>query len=218
MQKEVLNSYTLYQVYGGFLLFKEEMACHENESEGVSPRISFSFNLSVTDRTWSEKPKRENGISTKYAKEFEFCTVNNCIKTLSYADELFVDGKIRPPGRGLESQRKNVTRHLSLEKSRPSSPVRFASFPPSKSESAARKRRQKPAGRCINYYLCIFPFSRRKSKTKEFKPNSTVTKPPEFGKAITGAYSSPSYARNGKLMESYSPKALQNNSLPNISG
>ncbi|GLJ10070.1 hypothetical protein SUGI_0121360 [Cryptomeria japonica] len=101
----------------------EQMAWWDTENEGATPRISFSFYLSATDRTWSEKPKREDMICTKYAKEFEFCTVNNCSKTLSYADELFVDGKILPPGRGIESQPRNMTRHLSLEKSRHPAPV-----------------------------------------------------------------------------------------------
>ncbi|GLJ10075.1 hypothetical protein SUGI_0121510 [Cryptomeria japonica] len=108
------------------------MAWPEFGNGWQSPRISFSVNLSQTDRESPGKQKRSDFDNMNYSTEFEFCSVksvNHCCGTdlsgtLTSADELFVDGKILPQSRAPESQVLSDGSHASLESS---SPVRSAS-------------------------------------------------------------------------------------------
>ncbi|KAJ9173055.1 hypothetical protein P3X46_016231 [Hevea brasiliensis] len=67
--------------------------CSDN-SAGISPRISFSHDLCLSDTIPVEqRPLRSNSVSSI---DFDFCTRKSFDQESSPADELFSDGKILP--------------------------------------------------------------------------------------------------------------------------
>eukprot|EP01018_Ginkgo_biloba_P028356 Gb_14501 [translate_table: standard] len=116
------------------------MACSDIGTDWLSPRISFSHDLSQTDRLSPEK-RKSDVIYENYSTEFEFCMLRNDNietripvfgETFLSADELFVDGKIMPRIQPVEPNPISIAHHLSLESSRCSSRVPSAAYCPSK--------------------------------------------------------------------------------------
>ncbi|CAL0320795.1 unnamed protein product [Lupinus luteus] len=68
----------------------------EISSTGISPRISFSYDLNNTDNDLVPIEDRSTLCLLNSSSDFVFCITNGLSQKLSSADELFSDGKIVP--------------------------------------------------------------------------------------------------------------------------
>ncbi|KAE9589420.1 hypothetical protein Lal_00000130 [Lupinus albus] len=68
----------------------------EISSTGISPRISFSYDLKNTDNDLVPIEDRSTLCLLNSSSDFVFCITNGLSQKLSSADELFSDGKIVP--------------------------------------------------------------------------------------------------------------------------
>lgn len=69
--------------------------CSEISSPGISPRISFSYDLNQRNPVPIEDHRLDSSLLDS-SSDFNFCIVNNLKLELSSADELFSNGKIIP--------------------------------------------------------------------------------------------------------------------------
>ncbi|GLU01608.1 hypothetical protein SLE2022_189100 [Rubroshorea leprosula] len=76
-----------------------------SENSGMSPRISFSHDLCLSDIVPVEqRPPRSKSSSLSSSVDFDFCVRKSFDQESSSADELFSDGKILPT----EIKKKNI--------------------------------------------------------------------------------------------------------------
>ncbi|OIT35331.1 PREDICTED: uncharacterized protein LOC109243511 [Nicotiana attenuata] len=78
----------------------------------TSPRISFSDDLSQKDSNANSSAEKFPLICSDSNSDFDFCITNNTNTETSSADELFLDGLIRP----LQLQEKHVTLNQEILK------------------------------------------------------------------------------------------------------
>lgn len=166
-----------------------------------SPRISFSLNLSQNDRISPENRKKEDVADVHCDTDFEFCVVSNKNYRhsffeetfLSVADEMFADGKILPVDRPNEAQPKTISSHLSLESSKCQSPIRSASYPPSKITSscsgnvASKSSCHKPPSKWKEIVLQLS----NKPNTESRKTSSKILEQDRSGNNVKKQASSP---------------------------
>ncbi|KAG2700873.1 hypothetical protein I3760_06G018200 [Carya illinoinensis] len=70
--------------------------CSEISSAGISPRISFSYDLNRPDVLSNEDHRRRSDLTLlDSSSDFVFCIGNRFAQELAPADELFSNGKIR---------------------------------------------------------------------------------------------------------------------------
>ncbi|XP_008244521.1 PREDICTED: uncharacterized protein LOC103342664 [Prunus mume] len=126
--------------------------CSDNSSMGVSPRISFSYDLCQSDVGAVEQqqhhhpPLRSNSLSSSSrsmnsSMEFDFCVVHESFEQeSSSADELFSDGKMIPSEIKKKSAHPKQLDQNIVPHQHPPLPTAAAADPSDENTSRAKER------------------------------------------------------------------------------